>query len=62
MGLTQLMPGTARELGVSNAFDTEQNLRAGARFVEGTRIIRTSGPHLINIGEAAMLGQRTALL
>jgi soluble lytic murein transglycosylase-like protein len=32
MGLTQLMPGTARELGVSNAFDTEQNLRAGARY------------------------------
>jgi hypothetical protein len=33
MGLTQLMPGTARELGVSNAFDTEQNLRAGARYL-----------------------------
>lgn len=33
MGLTQLMPGTARELGVANAFDTEQNLRAGARYL-----------------------------
>ena len=33
MGLTQLMPGTARELGVSIAFDTEQNLRAGARYL-----------------------------
>jgi soluble lytic murein transglycosylase-like protein len=33
MGLTQLMPRTARELGVSNAFDTEQNLRAGARYL-----------------------------
>jgi soluble lytic murein transglycosylase-like protein len=33
MGLTQLMPGTARELGVSDAFDTEQNLRAGARYL-----------------------------
>ena len=32
-GLTQLMPGTARELGVSNVFDTEQNLRAGARYL-----------------------------
>jgi hypothetical protein len=32
-GLTQLMPGTARELGVSNVYDTEQNLRAGARYL-----------------------------
>jgi soluble lytic murein transglycosylase-like protein len=32
-GLTQLMPGTARELGVTNAFDTEQNLRGGARYL-----------------------------
>jgi soluble lytic murein transglycosylase-like protein len=32
-GLTQLMPDTARELGVFNAFDTEQNLRAGARYL-----------------------------
>jgi soluble lytic murein transglycosylase-like protein len=32
-GLTQLMPGTARELGVTNAFDIEQNLRAGARYL-----------------------------
>lgn len=27
------MPGTARELGVSNAFDTEQNLRADVRYL-----------------------------
>ena len=32
-GLTQLMPATARELGVSNPFDAEQNLRAGARYL-----------------------------
>ena len=32
-GLTQLMPATARELGVTNAFDTEQNLRGGARYL-----------------------------
>lgn len=32
-GLTQLMPATARELGVSNPFDMEQNLRGGARYL-----------------------------
>ena len=32
-GLTQLMPDTARELGVTNAFDSEQNLRGGARYL-----------------------------
>jgi hypothetical protein len=32
-GLTQLMPATARGLGVSDPFDPEQNLRGGARFL-----------------------------
>ncbi|MCZ8195831.1 MAG: lytic transglycosylase domain-containing protein [Hyphomonadaceae bacterium] len=32
-GLTQLMPGTAVELGVRDAFDSEENLRAGARYL-----------------------------
>jgi hypothetical protein len=32
-GLTQLMPGTATELGVRDVFNTEQNLRAGARYL-----------------------------
>jgi Transglycosylase SLT domain len=32
-GLTQLMPGTAAELGVQDVYDTEQNLRAGARYL-----------------------------
>jgi hypothetical protein len=32
-GLTQLMPGTAVELGVRDAFDNEENLRAGARYL-----------------------------
>jgi len=32
-GLTQLMPATAAELGVSDAFDAEQNLDAGARYL-----------------------------
>ncbi|KAB0672293.1 lytic transglycosylase domain-containing protein [Oryzomonas sagensis] len=32
-GLMQLMPGTARSLGVNDAFDPEQNVMAGTRFL-----------------------------
>ncbi len=32
-GLTQLMPGTARDLGVRDRFDVEQNLYAGADYL-----------------------------
>lgn len=35
MGLTQLMPDTARELGVGNAFTPEQNIFAGVRYLSG---------------------------
>ena len=40
-GLMQLMPGTASDMGVLDAFDAAQNIRGGARYL--ARLLKTFG-------------------
>lgn len=46
-GLMQLMPETARILGVKNLFNPEQNLRGGARYLNQMLKQFTSIPHAL---------------
>lgn len=46
-GLGQLMPGTARELGVKNAFDPTQNLYGSARYLRQMWNLFQDWPHAI---------------
>ncbi len=59
LGLMQLMPATARELGVGDALDPEVNVRAGARYLR--RLLTLFGDDLAlalaayNAGPGAVL-------
>jgi membrane-bound lytic murein transglycosylase F len=43
MGLLQLMPATAREMGVDDPYDPEQNVAGGARYLQWLENQWTSG-------------------
>lgn len=58
MGLMQLMPATARRYGVVDAFDPEQNLKAGARYLRELMQLFDNNLELVlaayNAGEGAV--------
>lgn len=57
-GLMQLMPGTARRFGVSNAFDVRDNIEGGVRYLKYLQTLFPDDPRLAvaayNAGEAAV--------
>jgi soluble lytic murein transglycosylase-like protein len=58
-GLMQLMPGTARRYGVTDAFDPEQNIDGGARYLRDLHQMFDSDLSLVlaayNAGENAVM-------
>lgn len=58
-GLMQLMPGTARRYSVSDAFDPEQNINAGTRYLRDLLDLFGNNPELAvaayNAGEGAVI-------
>jgi soluble lytic murein transglycosylase-like protein len=58
-GLMQLMPGTAKRYGVTDAFDPEQNLRGGANYLRDLLKLFDSDVSLalaaFNAGENAVM-------
>ena len=59
MGLTQLMPDTARRYGVRNAYDVQQNLHGGARYIKDLLVMFDNDLQLtlaaFNAGEGAVM-------
>ncbi|NQZ24257.1 MAG: lytic transglycosylase domain-containing protein [Colwellia sp.] len=54
-GLMQLMPETAKELGLKNSFDARQNIKAGSRHL--ARLIRKYGGNITLVSAAYNAGE-----
>lgn len=54
-GLMQLMPATAKELGVKNSFNAKQNIKAGSKHL--ARLIRKYGGNITLVSAAYNAGE-----
>jgi soluble lytic murein transglycosylase-like protein len=60
VGLMQLMPATAVTFGVTNRFDTEQNIRAGVAYL--ARLLKLFDGDLRLVAAAYLTGENRILL